>query len=199
MIKTVRAPAFTRPAPSARSRARPIVTISQPPDTTPSLSSSEGSQSGSQSSIDIARLKVLLQTVSAGATSSNSRARTRGHGHPRRMSQISRASMIGTIHEENPGLSNSPSPSHNSNRNSFQSVSSAPPFPREPEASVEPRVDVVEWDDERTVLGLRKYYALRNEAHDTISHSRIVWPDTAFSLHALQSESRTVVQGCIYC
>lgn len=54
--------------------------------------------------------------------------------------------------------------------------------------SAEPSVDVVEWDDEKLVLGLRKYYALRNEANDTISHSRVVWPDTAFSIHALQSK-----------
>ena len=180
---------FTRPTPSARIRTRPFVTLSQPPDTTPPLSSSEGSQSGeSQSSIDVARLKVLLQTASAGATCSSARARSRGHGHRRRASQVSRSSAIGTIHEENPGLSNSPSPGHRSNRNSFQTVSSAPPSPREPDLGMNHSVDVVEWDDEQMVVGLRRYYALRSEADETISHSRIVWPDTPFSLHALQSE-----------
>ncbi|KAF8483145.1 hypothetical protein JB92DRAFT_1651529 [Gautieria morchelliformis] len=187
-MQSIRSPVFTRPMPSARSRARPLVTISQPPDTTPPLSSSEGSQSGgSQSSIDIARLKALLQTASAGVNSASSRTRARGHGHRRRTSQMSRLSTIGTIQEENPGLSNSPSPGRRSTRNSFQSVSSYPPSPREPDSGAEPMVDVVEWDDEQMVSGLRRYYALRSEADDTISHSRLVWPDTPFSLHALQT------------
>ncbi|KAF8580290.1 hypothetical protein K439DRAFT_1637168 [Ramaria rubella] len=187
-IHSIRSPVFTRPIPSVRARSRPLVTISQPPDTTPPLSSSEGSQSGeSQSSIDIVRLKVLLQTASAGSKSSTARARARGRGHRRRASQMSRSSAIATIQEENPGLTNSPSPDRRANRDSFESSSSFQPSLREPEPLLEPSVDIVEWDDEHMVVGLRKYYALRSEADETISHSRTVWPDTPFSIHALQT------------
>jgi len=181
---------FNRPIPSSRARTRPTVMISQPPDTTPPLSSSEGSQSGgSQSSIDIGRLKFLLQTASAGQSSSNtrSRVRARGQGHRRRPSQMSHSSIIvDTIQEEIPALSHSPSPSTDmrSNRNSFDSVASIPPAAPEEE----PQVEIMEWDDERVVLGLRRYYALRNEADETITQSRLVWPDTPFSLHALHSK-----------
>jgi hypothetical protein len=64
-------------------------------------------------------------------------------------------------------------------------------------SSAEPSVEVVEWDDERMVVGLRKYYALRSEADETISHSRMVWPDTPFSAHALQSKSFLVIKYAI--
>ncbi|KIJ56218.1 hypothetical protein M422DRAFT_63159 [Sphaerobolus stellatus SS14] len=187
---SVRSNTFTRPLPSSRARNRPTVMISQPPDTTPPLSSAEDSQSGgSQSSIDIGRLKALLQTASAGQSTSSSRARARarGHGHRRRPSQMSRSSIIvDTIQEENPGLSHSPSPSADfgsNKRDSFDSVASVP----QPEAEKDSQVEIVDWEDERLVLGLRKYCALRNEADETITQSRLVWPDTQFSLHALQT------------
>jgi len=42
------------------------------------------------------------------------------------------------------------------------------------------------WDDERGIVALRKYYALKDEAQTTVSESRRVWLDTPFSLFAIQ-------------
>ncbi|EED82544.1 predicted protein [Postia placenta Mad-698-R] len=44
-----------------------------------------------------------------------------------------------------------------------------------------------DWDDERGITTLRRYYALRDEAQETVSESKRVWPDTAFSIFAVQS------------
>jgi hypothetical protein len=42
-----------------------------------------------------------------------------------------------------------------------------------------------EWDPQHG-LSLRRYYALRSEAHDTVEESKLVWPDTPFSTFAVQ-------------
>ena len=42
------------------------------------------------------------------------------------------------------------------------------------------------WSDERGILALRRYYALRAEAENTVSESRKVWHDTPISTFALQ-------------
>ena len=42
------------------------------------------------------------------------------------------------------------------------------------------------WDDERGIVALRKYYALRDEAQTTVKESRRMWLDTPFSLFAIQ-------------
>lgn len=44
-----------------------------------------------------------------------------------------------------------------------------------------------EWDDERGIVTMRRYGALKNEAADTVTESRQIWLDTPFSLFALQS------------
>jgi hypothetical protein len=44
------------------------------------------------------------------------------------------------------------------------------------------------WDDEKGITALRKYYALRDEAQDTVSESKQVWLDTPFSVFAVQCE-----------
>jgi serine/arginine repetitive matrix protein 2 len=36
---------------------------------------------------------------------------------------------------------------------------------------------------------MRKYYALRDEAHDTVEESKRTWADTALSLYAVQCEN----------
>ena len=41
------------------------------------------------------------------------------------------------------------------------------------------------WDDER-IVALRKFYALRDEAENTVLESKRIWVDTPFSLFALQ-------------
>lgn len=205
MIST-RSKTFSRPAP--RRQRKPVVTITQPPDTTPPLSSSDGSGE-SQSSIDVERLSVLLQTAAAGSRSSatrvrsGSRIRAPGQGHRRRASQISKGSMIGTIHEEVANESPRPVIAPNNNNLSAQrhnSLESNSSFSSEPLRTpldfemvkgnlsephiIEHRQD---WEEEQWVVGLRKYYALRSEADEEIRHSRTTWPDTPFSLHALHT------------
>jgi hypothetical protein len=44
------------------------------------------------------------------------------------------------------------------------------------------------WDDERGIVALRKYYALRDEAEEAVTESKLVWQDTPFSLFAVQCE-----------
>ena len=42
------------------------------------------------------------------------------------------------------------------------------------------------WDDECGIVALRKFYALRVEAENTVLESKRIWVDTRFSLFALQ-------------
>ena len=44
------------------------------------------------------------------------------------------------------------------------------------------------WNDGRGIVALRKYYALRDEAHTTVKESRRQWSDTPFSLFAVQGK-----------
>jgi len=44
------------------------------------------------------------------------------------------------------------------------------------------------WDDERGIVALRKFYALRDEAEVAVTESKQVWQDTPFSLFAVQCE-----------
>jgi len=50
------------------------------------------------------------------------------------------------------------------------------------------------WDDERGIVALRKFYALRDEAENTVSESKRTWMDTLFSIFALQCEFSIPVQ-----
>jgi hypothetical protein len=43
------------------------------------------------------------------------------------------------------------------------------------------------WDDERGIVALRKYYALKDEAQDTVTESKRQWLDTPFSVFAVQT------------
>jgi hypothetical protein len=43
-----------------------------------------------------------------------------------------------------------------------------------------------ERDDDRGIIAMRRYFALKDEAHDTVKESRRIWTDTPFSLFALQ-------------
>ncbi|KAJ7367670.1 hypothetical protein DFH08DRAFT_946658 [Mycena albidolilacea] len=49
-------------------------------------------------------------------------------------------------------------------------------------------MDGVDWDDECGILVLRKYYALRHEAEDTVLESKCLCSDTLFSVYALQDK-----------
>jgi len=46
----------------------------------------------------------------------------------------------------------------------------------------------IEWNREGDVSALRRYYALKDEAHVTVEESKRTWIDTPFSLFALQCE-----------
>lgn len=143
--------------------------------------------SGSQSSIDIGRLSALLanSTVPSSTTAqARARARARGQGHRRRISQAqasrSRNSVYETIEEEGSGVSNAASPVKTSSENACSPVSRVSVY--------EPDVHIVEWDHEEVGPALRKYFALRNEAYETVHASRQLWADTPFSIFALQCE-----------
>ncbi|KAH9913689.1 uncharacterized protein BXZ73DRAFT_81864 [Epithele typhae] len=190
---------FNRPSPAGRSRSSTCSTISASSGSgvdTPPLSNSDGSSvSGdSQSSIDIGHLNSLLANTSnpSSGISRARRARARGAGHRRRIDEarMSRSSVYETIQEEVSVGSSSPS----------ASVSQPTPLHVSPaiaNSMANSSVYVVEsdgdsiysetWDDETGITTLRQYYALRSEAQVTVDESKMVWPDTPFSLFALQS------------
>ncbi|KAL6299475.1 hypothetical protein BKA93DRAFT_870647 [Sparassis latifolia] len=180
---------FSRPDPASRSRSS---TCTSSGAETPPLSLSDGSSqsSGSQSSIDLSHLSTLLSTAthpSSGVARVRARARARGTGHRRRISQAraSRSSVYETILEE-ASVAGSPSPAKSLALSSIMSMSPGP---------VGDSIIVVDgdndsiskWDDERGIVTLRKYYALRDEAHDTVTESKRTWSDTPFSVFAVQS------------
>ena len=52
--------------------------------------------------------------------------------------------------------------------------------------SIESGNSISLWDDDRGIIALRKYYALRDEADSTVAESKRIWLDTPFSMFALQ-------------
>ena len=46
-------------------------------------------------------------------------------------------------------------------------------------------VRIQEWDDEQAP-SLRRYFSLRTEADEEVAKSKVVWPDTPFSVYAVQ-------------
>lgn len=181
---------FTRPAPVSRSRSSTVTSGTE----TPPLSHSDGSSvsGGSQSSIDLGNLDNLL-TASVKPSSGISRARSariraRGTGHRRRLSQAraSRSSVYETIQEEPVIFSHSPSPTRKQALSNL--LKAAPP------STMNDSVYIVDadtasiggWDDEHGIVTMRKYYALKDEAHDTVAESQKMWMDTPFSIFAVQ-------------
>ncbi|TCD61190.1 hypothetical protein EIP91_008796, partial [Steccherinum ochraceum] len=205
---------FTRPGPVSRSRSSTVTTSSASGAETPPLSSSDGSSiSGdSQSSIDIGHLSSILSTFdppTSGIARARARARARGTGHRRRISQAraSRSSVYETIQEEPYVLSSSPTASP---------APSARSGPADGTKVLSPVVDnsvyivdsdtqsmggSIDWSDEKGIVGMRKYYALKGEADDTVRESKRAWHDTAFSIFALQSfeppHERTAMQAML--
>ncbi|KAG2134191.1 uncharacterized protein EDB93DRAFT_1173064 [Suillus bovinus] len=190
LSKSFRIPVFTRPPCAGRSRSSTCTSMSSGADTPP-LSMSDGYSSfsdGSQSSIDLSHVNYML---------SNLRPRARGHGHQRRISQAraSRTSIYETIEEElttslAPTSSLQPPPSSSTQNaqlpnSTTNTINRAPVFVPEPETASVDSVSL--WDDERGIMALRKYYALRDEVEDTVTESQRVWLDTPFSVFAVQS------------
>ncbi len=97
---------------------------------------------------------------------------------------MSRSSVYETIEEENPNLA------------SPESVVSKKDDPTTRQAifvvdadmvSIHSKTEEHQWDDEQGIVALRKFYALRDEAEDTVSESKRTWLDTPFSIFAVQS------------
>ncbi|KAH7884200.1 hypothetical protein F5I97DRAFT_1671717 [Phlebopus sp. FC_14] len=194
-------PVFTRPTAATRSRSSTCTSSSGAE--TPPLSISDGYSSvsdGSQSSIDLSQVNLMLSNVThpLSANFDRVRPRGRGHGHRRRISQAraSRTSIYETIEEE---LTSSLSPISSPDHSVPGSATKTVQLPESVTKTLGPRqVFVVDaetssidslsmWDDERGITALRKYYALRDEAQDTVTESKQTWLDTPFSVFALQS------------
>lgn len=157
------------------------------------MSCSDGSSisGGSQSSIDVGQLSSMLSNYArpaGGLASARVRARARGTGHRRRFSQTraSRSSVYETIQEESTVFSSSPSPLR---------LPSPPPKIASP--LMNNSIFVVDsdtqsfsedWDSERGIVGLRRYYALQDEARVTVEESKQLWADTPFSIFAVQGK-----------
>ncbi|PPQ74616.1 hypothetical protein CVT24_004162 [Panaeolus cyanescens] len=143
------------------------------------------------------------------------RARARGAGHRRRYSnaRMSRASVYETIEEE---FVSSPSSSNRSSMISTSDASARSSLLQDCDVinetekwkegspttrlngsaiyvvdsdtvSINSRPEESIWDDERGIVTLRKFYALKDEAKETVTESKRVWVDTPFSLYAIQS------------
>ncbi|KAG2030786.1 hypothetical protein BDR03DRAFT_161432 [Suillus americanus] len=197
-----RIPVFTRPSCVGRSRSSTCTSMSSGAETPP-LSISDGYSSfsdGSQSSIDLSHVNCMLSNVThplSNATFDRVRPRARGHGHRRRISQAraSRTSIYETIEEELttslPPTSSLQSPLGPATNNiqlpdsTTKIIGRTPVFVADPETASVDSVSL--WDDERGITALRKYYALRDEAEDTVTESQRVWLDTPFSVFAVQS------------
>ncbi|EKM52947.1 uncharacterized protein PHACADRAFT_259113 [Phanerochaete carnosa HHB-10118-sp] len=186
---------FSLPVPVSRSRSS---TVTSSGGETPPLSPSDGCSvsSGSQSSIDIAHLDNLLTAATLPASgiarARSARMRERGTGHRRRLSsaRISRSSVYETIQEEE--YSYSPSPAKPSTNTTVDHNVTTPKDGSLSRAGsiyiVAPDTESVgEWDDEQGIVGVRKYYALRQEADVAVTESKKVWPDTSFSTFAMQT------------
>ncbi|KAL1696581.1 hypothetical protein GGG16DRAFT_85014 [Schizophyllum commune] len=196
------APVFSRPGPKSRSRSSTYTASSG--TETPPLSASDGSSisdGGSQSSIDLSQLSMSLTNATHPITRLAGRSRPRGHGHRRRasrqahISHISRSSVYETIEEESsimmsPASSSMSSSVSGSNMSKVESPTASQPVyvvDADDTRSIESGNSISLWDDDRGIIALRKYYALRDEADSTVAESKRIWMDTPFSMFALQS------------
>ncbi|KAA1479222.1 hypothetical protein DENSPDRAFT_830309 [Dentipellis sp. KUC8613] len=181
-------PVFTRPAPANRSRSS-TYTASSSGAETPPLSISDGSSlsSESESSVDLSHVSAMLANMThptSGEVRNRVRARARGHGHRRRVSaaRASRSSVYETIEEE---ISIESPPRDRFLPGPDKTVLS--PVPDHVMIVDAEESQSMEWDDERGVVALRKFYALKDEAHVTVEESKRIWIDTPFSIYAVQS------------
>ena len=134
-----------------------------------------------------ALLAASAQSFNGAAGTHSARVRARGTGHRRRFSQnrASRTSVYETIEEE----SYIPSPVRQTESSNITSETSS--------VVIADSIYVVDaetasmtsdWDDEHGIVSMRNYYALQDEAHETVEESKRTWEDTPFSLFALQCE-----------
>lgn len=85
-------------------------------------------------------------------------------------------------------LSSSPSPDKPSEASTLLMAISPPTMSDSVYIVDADTASISEWDDEHGIVTMRKYYALRDEAHDTVVESKKVWTDTPFSIFAMQCE-----------
>lgn len=110
------------------------------------------------------------------------RIRGQGHGHRRRTSDVrhSMASVYETIQEEGlPSVDFNDAPQIEIPVAVYNSVHSI-------HVAGDSDGTDIEWDDERGVVAMRRYGALKNEADDAVVESKRIWLDTPFSLFAVQ-------------
>lgn len=144
---------------------------------------------GSQSSIDLTQLSIAIANVTHPLPSTaraRLRARARGNGHRRRYSRshVSRSSVYETIEEEV-----GPSPTRSiASRKDEPSTRQTIFIVDSDTMSIHSKGEESVWDDERGIVALRKFYALRDEAENTVTESKRIWIDTPFSIFALQCE-----------
>ena len=178
---------------ASRSRCSSFGTSTATGTDTPPLSMSGGSSvhSGSQYSIDVAQLNALLSDPSEAVMTAAGMATLRARPRPRNRNRLSfqgnRTSVYETIEEE------SGSPPRE--KSAFKAPEAGDNSNVKP---LEPAVQIVQWDDDLehqhdeddTGHGhvLRRFYALRSEAFETLSASKRDWVDTPMSLFALQSK-----------
>jgi serine/arginine repetitive matrix protein 2 len=196
MITVSDAPStFVRPKRANRARSN---TYASSGADTPPLSAADNSSvsGGSESSIDVGHLTMLLSNVSHPANAwVASRPRARGHGHRRRISQarMSRSSVYETIEEEHSVILSapfrqletivaSPMPSGAGSADASQVINDSVVVVDSDADSPRGSVD---WNPEHGI-SLRKYYTLKNEADVTVEESKRDWTDTAFSMFAVQ-------------
>ncbi|KZT06716.1 uncharacterized protein LAESUDRAFT_149730 [Laetiporus sulphureus 93-53] len=121
-----------------------------------------------------------MQGVNSAAVFRQARARALAAWHRRRKSQSAppRSPVYETILEESysSGSTSKQSPSASSAQDDDEAVA---------DQNAEPIENDV--DGPQGVRLLRQYYALKNEAHETIVESRQTWPNTASSINAVRS------------
>lgn len=154
---------------------------------TPPLYVSDGVSSspseGSMSSIDVDALNAMLAGLTV-PTAGPATTRPQKPSHRRRIS-TARASLYSvheTIQEESQVFSYSPSPLR---------IPTALPSVSAP--VVDDSIHVASASNASSPrnsgdwgVSMRRYYALKSEAQEALEESKRVWPDTAFSTHALQ-------------
>ena len=134
---------------------------------------------------------MILANVTQPVTSSaRTRARTRAKGAGHRRISHPRASVYETIEEEN---SNPPTPHRvvAAKRSKAELDVPIPDLANDEVYIVDAETGSISltcWDDERGIVALRKFYALRDEAEVAVTESKQVWQDTPFSLFAVQCE-----------
>lgn len=156
------------------------------PPLSPEDSSSQSEES--QSSIDLAQVSEALSNTTHLIMSgpwTRPRLRARGAGHRRQMALLQPSSLdIYETNEEPSSVVNSPILSSVDIATNVTPVSCPPTLMADSEiASTDLHPDS---DDDTCVVALRKFHALREEAHDTVAESKRLWEDTPFSVFSLQ-------------